>query len=63
MVYKPMMSNPVNKEKSEITANASVKEGEKRGMQGILLVPQPTNDVLDPLVQSFQRIRFSAHIH
>ena len=45
------MSNPVNKEKSDFTANASVTDGKKRGMQGILLVPQPTSDVLDPLVQ------------
>ena len=61
MVYKPIMSNSVDKEKSETTANAFVTEGKKRGVQGILLVPQPTNDVLDP--QSFQRIRLSFHIH
>ena len=53
MAYKPIMSNPINKEKSEITASASVTEGTKRGKQGILLVPQPTNNALDPLVQSF----------
>ena len=53
------MSNPVNKEKSDFTANASVTEGKKRGMQGILLVPQPTSDVLDPLVQPLQRIHLS----
>ena len=63
MVYRLIMSNPVNKEKSEINANYSVTEGKRRGMQGILLVPQPTNDVLDPLVQPPQRIRLSSHKH
>ena len=31
--------------------DASVTKGKKMGTQDILLVPRPTNDALDPLVQ------------
>lgn len=48
------MHGSVEKQKSYITMDALMTEGEKMGTQDILLVPRPTIDHLDALVQPLQ---------
>ena len=45
-----IMIDSVNKQKSDIIMDTSVTKEKKMGARDILLVPQPTNDTLDPLV-------------
>ena len=46
-----MMDDSVNNQKSDITIDAFVSKQKKAHDEGILLIPRPSNDPLDPLVQ------------
>lgn len=45
------MNDSVQKQKSDIAMDAFVSKEKKTHTEGILLIPRPTNDPLDPLVQ------------
>lgn len=53
------VNDSVEKQKSYITMDALMPEGKKMDTQDILLVPRPTSDHLDALVQPLQPNRSS----